>query len=158
MPSIGEHWGCCRATMTKADRYSAPDPADRLHHSHENRLALSPHHLHCCAMQHSQPAEASTLEIIGRAIQATRMISATYNGAKIELCPHELFMRHQSVYLKAYNPNKSRKHDEEATLGKFSVAGLSHVIPSSRQFSPLPLFAVASGQGEQSIVSVIDSQ
>lgn len=108
-------------------------------------------------MQHSQIEEATALEIIGRAIQAKQMISATYNGAKIELCPHELFVRHQSVYLKALNPNKSRKHDEEATLGKFSIVGLSHVTPTSRRFSPLPSFRTAAGEDEQSIVSVIDS-
>lgn len=108
-------------------------------------------------MQHSPSEDATAIEIIGRAIQAKQMISATYNGAKVELCPHELFVRHQSVYLKALNPNKNRKHDEDATLGKFSIAGLSHVTPSSRRFSPLPSFStVASGHGEQSIVSVID--
>jgi len=97
------------------------------------------------------------MEVIAHAIQAKQMIAATYNGAKIELCPHELFVRRQSVYLRALNPNKSRRHDEEANLGNFNITGMSEVVSSNRSFSPLPSFSeIASGTDEQSIMSVID--
>ena len=108
-------------------------------------------------MQHKPINESTTLKIIAQAIQTKQMIAATYNGAKIELCPHELYVRHQSVYLRALNPNKSRRHDEEAALGNFNITGMSEVTPSGRPFSPLPTFsAAASGNSEQSIMSVVD--
>ena len=49
-------------------------------------------------MQHD-PSNA--LNVIANAIQAKRVIVATYNGAKIELCPHEIFVRDQALYLRA---------------------------------------------------------
>jgi len=109
-------------------------------------------------MQHAPTQNPNAMEIIAFAIQTRKMIAATYNGAKIELCPHELFVRRQSVYLRALNPNKSRRNDEIPTLGNFNLTGMSDVAPSSRRFSPLPSYSeVVSGTDEQSILSVIDS-
>lgn len=108
-------------------------------------------------MQHATANDSTAMEIIARAIHAKQMITARYNGARIELCPHELFVRRQAVYLRALNPNKSRRHDEVATLGDFNITGMSDVTPSSRPFNPLPSFSkVASGVNEQSIISVLD--
>lgn len=104
-------------------------------------------------MQHDL---SSGLNAIANAIQAKRVIVATYNGARIELCPHELFVRDQSMYLRALNPNKRRRHDEEPALGKFNIAGMSEVTVSRRLFTPLPSFAGVASSGEQSIVSVLD--
>jgi|TARA_B100000378_G_C18024416_1_gene405310 hypothetical protein len=104
-------------------------------------------------MQHD-PSNA--LNVIANAIQATRVIVATYNGAKIELCPHEIFVRDQALYLRAFNPDKSRRHDEEPALGKFNIAGMTEVTLSKHLFIPLPSFLGVASIGEQSIVSVLD--
>lgn len=60
------------------------------------------------------------------------------------------------MYLKALNPNKSRRHDEEPTLGKFNIAGISEVTLSDRLFTPLPSIVGVASIGEQSLVSVLD--
>ena len=60
------------------------------------------------------------------------------------------------MYLRAFNPDKSRRHDEEPALGKFNIAGMSEVIMSKRPFTPLPSFVEVASIGEQSIVSVLD--
>ena len=108
-------------------------------------------------MQHDQTDAPRALDAIAHAIQNKRVIAATYNGARIELCQHELFVRDQSMFLRAFNPNKSRRHDEEPSLGKFNIAGMSEVTLSGRMFTPLPSFGKAEGTGEQSIVSVLDA-
>ena len=79
-------------------------------------------------------------EIVGVctvAIRARAVLKATYNGAEMTLHPHQLVERNDATYLRAVNPAKNRREDEEAALGFYHLAGMSEVVLEGRQFEPL---------------------
>lgn len=85
------------------------------------------------------------------------MVAVTYNGTQLDLCPHQLIMRHQSVYLRALNPLKGRRHDEEPSLGNFNIAGLSNISVTEQPFEPLPAFeGKPEREDDRSLISVLD--
>ncbi|MWV28206.1 WYL domain-containing protein [Aurantiacibacter rhizosphaerae] len=108
-------------------------------------------------MQHETTLEKTTLATIAEAIQLKRVIMVTYNGERLQLNPHQLFARHHSVYLRAFNPAKSLRHDEDPTLGNFNIAGMSDIDVTTDAFEPLASFdAEVVKAGDNALVSVDD--
>lgn len=89
--------------------------------------------------QKSQP-QAEKLELLGEAISARRAIEATYNGSILRLEPYQVFVRNNALYLAGFNREKSRRYDEEMTLGGYNLAGLSHVSVTDQSFDPNSTF------------------
>lgn len=88
-------------------------------------------------MQHEVSDTARKIELAMEAIVTKSKLEVTYNGATLELCPHQLFVRHDSVYLRAFNPNKSRRVDEEPSLGSYKIDGLSGLNVTKVAFDPI---------------------
>ena len=80
------------------------------------------------------------VQLIFKAIVERQAVSVVYNGQTIELHPHQVFMRHGDVFVRALNPNKGRRHDEEPALGEFKLAGLKSIEPAGATFEPLASF------------------
>lgn len=90
-------------------------------------------------MQHTQnPAETDErkfLEAIARRI----LIRADYNGTQLVLAPHQLFERHDELYVGALNTGKAWRSEDERRLGYFKLKGLSNVAITDAAFEPLAL-------------------
>ncbi|WP_427965068.1 hypothetical protein [Altererythrobacter sp.] len=108
-------------------------------------------------MQHNSDSHESTMEAVVRAIQTRRVIEAEYNGTRMMLSPHQLFVRHGSVFIKAYNPSKSRRHDEEPTLGVFNIVGMKNVMLTEQSFEPLVDFDGQLPRGDETSLEMVRS-
>lgn len=90
-------------------------------------------------MQHAQALpdtdERKFLEAIARRI----LIRADYNGARLVLAPHQLFERHDELYVGALNTGKAWRSDDERRLGYFKLKGLGNVELTEDAFEPLEL-------------------
>lgn len=71
------------------------------------------------------------------AIERRAAVRATYNGAEIELHPHQLVERNGTPYLRATNPAKARRSDEDPALGFFHLGGLQDLTLCGHGFEPL---------------------
>lgn len=83
-------------------------------------------------MQHDDKIAICSLAIEHRAA-----LKATYNAAPIECHPHQLIERNGTVYLRAYNPAKSRMEGEDPALGLFHLGGLSDIALCGHAFEPI---------------------
>lgn len=72
------------------------------------------------------------------AIERRAAVKARYNSADIELHPHQLVLRNGTPYLRATNPAKVRRVDEDPALGFFHLGGLSDLTLCGHSFEPLP--------------------
>lgn len=91
-------------------------------------------------MQHDSASSVPTERTIIEAIALKRMIVANYNGAQMQLAPHQLFTRHGDLFVSALNIGKNWRSLEERRLGFFKLEGLSGVAISDDSFDPLPDF------------------
>lgn len=86
-----------------------------------------------------QPAP-TTERILIEAIALKRHVLVEYNGAELLLAPHQLFSRHDELFVSAFNPRKNWRSEEEFRLGHFKLDGLSNVRVTEDSFDPLPDF------------------
>lgn len=102
-------------------------------------------------MQQASNPERTLIEAIAR----MRLVVARYNGSEMRLAPHQLFSRHGDLYLRAFNPMKNWRSEEERRLGDFKLAGLSAVTLTEEAFEPLPDFDTAPPrEGDQHLFAV----
>ncbi|MDE2564120.1 MAG: hypothetical protein KGL48_17930 [Sphingomonadales bacterium] len=106
-------------------------------------------------MQHPNDDPATKAEIVAKAIKTRQMIEATYNGALLTLAPHQLFVRRDSLYVGAINPQKARRQDEEPTLGVFKLAGLSKVSVTGLAFDPVTPLGGQPSQPEDMVLASV---
>ena len=95
------------------------------------------------AMQQTALPEATSEKTVIEAIARLRLIVARYNGSEMRLAPHQLFVRHGDLFLRAFNPMKNWRSEEERRLGSFKLAGLSDIRLTEEEFEPLPDFDTA---------------
>lgn len=89
------------------------------------------------------------------AIALKRLILAHYNGAEMLLAPHQLFSRHDELYVSAFNPRKNWRSEEERRLGHFKLDGLSNLRLTEETFEPLPDFdAIPPRETDQQVFTV----
>lgn len=84
---------------------------------------------------HSNTDERKFLEAIARRV----LIRAEYNGTELRLAPHQLFERHDELYVGALNTGKAWRSEEERRLGYFKLKGLTKVALDDDSFEPLEL-------------------
>lgn len=99
----------------------------------------------------SAPAERLLIE----AIATRRLVTADYNARTITLAPHLLFERHGDLFIGAYNPAKSRRSDEEPSLGYFKLKGLSNIALSPDNFEPLEAAAQTLPRDEDKLIFAV---
>lgn len=92
---------------------------------------------HNDAMQQSPPDRRQTVETLSRAIAEWRMVNTTYNGEEMTLAPHQLFLRHDAMFVGAFNPGKNWRGPDDYRLSFFNLAGLGEVQIQTRGFRPL---------------------
>lgn len=110
---------------------------------------------HWGAMQNAAPPEATSEKTLIEAIARMRLIVARYNGTEMRLAPHQLFSRHGELFVRAFNPLKNWRSEEERRLGDFKLAGLSDVALTEEPFEPLPSFDCAPPrEGDQHLFAV----
>ncbi len=85
------------------------------------------------------PVETNERKLI-EAIALKRLIMAHYNGAEMLLAPHQLFSRHDELFVSAFNPRKNWRSEEERRLGHFKLDGLTNLVVTEEGFEPLPQF------------------
>lgn len=107
-------------------------------------------------MQHPDDDLAVKAEIVAKAIHTREMIEATYNGASLKLSPHQLFVRRDSLYVGAVNPQKARRQDEEPALGVFKLAGLSKVTGTGLRFDPVSSLGGQPPQPEDMVLASVE--
>lgn len=78
--------------------------------------------------------ERKCLEAIARRL----LIRAQYNGTQILLAPHQLFKRHDELFIGALNTGKAWRSEDERRLGYFKLKGLSGLELTEDAFEPLP--------------------
>lgn len=89
------------------------------------------------------------------AISRKLKVEAQYNGATIQLSPHQMFERHGDLFVSALNMGKVWRSDEEPRLGQFKLAGLSDAKLLDETFEPLPDFKpVVPRAGDVMILAV----
>lgn len=86
---------------------------------------------------HNVNVLATSGDVLANAIETRTLVRARYNSTELELAPHMLFLRNDSLYLSAVNPNKKRRADEAPSLGHFNIAGLSDIRATETAFEPL---------------------
>lgn len=91
-------------------------------------------------MQQIISQQSDKAELAMEAIVERQSLTAIYNGKEMTIEPHQIFVRHDSLYLAAFNPAKSRRHDEDPSLGEYNLAGLSDLSLKGQKFEPLPSF------------------
>jgi hypothetical protein len=112
------------------------------------------------AIRRSSPDYAAMQQemarVIFKAIVEREALTAVYNGQTIELHPHQIFVRHDAMFVRAVNPNKGRRHDEAPSLGEFKLNGLRDLAAAGKAFDPLEGFTGAEERdGEQVLLAVI---
>lgn len=80
------------------------------------------------------------MELLGETISNCRTIHATFNGGALRLSPHQVLVRKRSLFFAAFNAERSRRFDEEPTLGGYNLAGVSQLAVTDERFEPLPSF------------------
>lgn len=96
------------------------------------------------------------MDDIGRAISERLVVSAVYNGANVAIQPYILLIRNGALYVGAYNPAKSRRHDAAPSLGLFNIAGFSDLVVG-HEFSPIPEIAIgAPRDGDHVVLALSD--
>lgn len=91
-------------------------------------------------MQQKLSNQAEKIELAMEAIVTRSRLEANYNNARLELHPHQLFLRNDALFLRAFNPNKSRRSDEEPSLGNYKLDGLKDLALVRETFDPLESF------------------
>ncbi|WP_296677103.1 hypothetical protein [Novosphingobium sp.] len=95
--------------------------------------------------------ERKFLEAIARRV----LIRADYNGAQMLLAPHQLFERHDELYVGALNMGKAWRSDDERRLGFFKLKGLGNVSLTEDGFEPLDLEAAALPRPEDRLLFAV---
>lgn len=90
------------------------------------------------AMQQPESGRVERIETLSRAISEWRFVRTTYNGAEMTLAPHQLFVRHDAMFVSAFNPEKNWRGPDDYRLSYFNVSGLGEVRLQERGFRPLP--------------------
>lgn len=90
-------------------------------------------------MQQSPDLPASDERKFLEAIARRVLIRADYNSTQLVLAPHQLFERHDELYIGALNTGKAWRSDDERRLGYFKLKGLSNVALTEDAFEPLEL-------------------
>lgn len=90
------------------------------------------------AMQQPDSGRVERIETLSRAISEWRLVQTTYNGAEMTLAPHQIFLRHDAMFVSAFNPAKNWRGPEDYRLSYFNVSGLGDVRLQERGFRPLP--------------------
>jgi hypothetical protein len=106
------------------------------------------------AMQQSSPESPSTDRIVIEAIARRRLLSADYNGRNFRLAPHLLLERRGDLFIAAYNPDKARRADEDPSLGRFKLKGLSNLVLSEDEFEPIIETGTCLLDGEKEVFAV----
>lgn len=101
---------------------------------------------HYAAMQHDTNTSEGKAALCGLAIECRVALGARYNGAEVELHPHQVVERNGAMYLRAVNPAKGRRVDEDPALGLFHLDGLSDIALRQKTFDPLPVEAIAAAR------------
>ncbi|ANY21186.1 hypothetical protein A6F68_02694 [Tsuneonella dongtanensis] len=86
------------------------------------------------------------------AIDRRAALKATYNAIPIECHPHQLIERNGTVYLRAFNPAKSRLETDDAALGMFHLGGLSDLSLCGYAFEPLPPAAASTQRSDDKVL------
>ena len=95
------------------------------------------------------------VDLIGEAIRERRAISATYNGATLDLEPYNVFVRNGALFLSAFNPHKNRRVDRDPELGTFNLSGLSDVELGDA-FTPAEALAVPDENADRQVLIAIE--
>lgn len=90
--------------------------------------------------------------VVMEAIARKRILSANYNGLRIDIAPHLMFERHGDLYVSALNLGKTWRSDEEPRLGQFKLAGLGAPEVMEAEFEILPSFAPATPRETDTLV------
>ena len=107
-------------------------------------------------MQQTSPELPRPIDVIGEAIRDRRTISATYNGATLDLEPYNLFLRKGSVFLSAFNPRKNRRVDSDPELGTFNLSGLSEVALGDC-FDPIEALAEPAEDADRQVLIAVET-
>lgn len=94
-------------------------------------------------------------DLIGEAIRERRAISATYNGATLDLEPYNVFVRNGALFLSAFNPHKNRRVDSDPELGIFNLSGLSDVAIGDA-FTPAESLAALDESPERQVLIAVE--
>ncbi|MDZ3831038.1 MAG: hypothetical protein U0S50_04385 [Sphingopyxis sp.] len=89
------------------------------------------------------------------AIARRRTVTALYNGNVMELAPHLMFERHGHLFVSALNLSKNWRSDEDKRLGHFKLDGLAVSELREEEFTPLPSYAAAAPNAEDTLVFAI---
>ncbi|MCT2559792.1 hypothetical protein N0B51_12470 [Tsuneonella sp. YG55] len=89
------------------------------------------------------------------AIERRAAIKARYNGAEVELHPHQLVDRNGTPYLRAANPAKARRIDEAPALGFFHLGGLSDLTLCGHSFEPLSAESTAPARETDTVLATL---
>ncbi len=108
-------------------------------------------------MQHEPSDRAQTVETLSRAISEWRMVRATYNGAEMALAPHQLFVRHDALFVSAFNPGKNWRGPEDYRLSYFNIAGLGGVALQDNGFKPLDGFDSSLPRPEDQLLLALEA-
>jgi len=106
-------------------------------------------------MHHSSDETGYKIAICTLAIEKRAAVRATYNGAEIELHPHQVVERNGAPYLRATNPAKARRHDEDPALGFFHLGGLSDLTLCGHSFEPLADAQTAPARPTDTVLATI---
>jgi hypothetical protein len=91
-------------------------------------------------MQNSPDSPPTRERVLIEAIALKRLVAAVYNGSEMVLAPHQLFARHGSLFVSAFNTRRNWRSEEERRLGHFKLDGLSQLRMEEDSFEPLPTF------------------
>lgn len=94
--------------------------------------------------------------VIADAMRERRMVSAIYNSGELRLAPHQVVLRNGAFYLGAFNPAKSRRVDEEPSLGHYKLEGLSGLTLLDEVFEPLADSALGPARPDDVVIASID--
>ena len=106
-------------------------------------------------MQQEALPSDPTVGVCAIAIRARAVLKATYNGAEMTLHPHQLVERNEAIYLRAVNPAKNRREDEDAALGFYHLAGMGDVVLEGRQFEPLAADRLAPARETDRVIETV---
>lgn len=90
-------------------------------------------------MQQKISGRAQIVETLSQAIAEKRYVRTVYNSEDMILAPHQLFVRHDSLFLGAFNPNKNWRGPEDHRLSYFNISGFGAVRLQDDGFAPLDL-------------------
>lgn len=102
-------------------------------------------------MQHDPSDATDRIEKLGRAITQRLTLSVIYNGANLSIEPYILLVRNDALYLGAYNPGKSRRHDAVPSLGLYNISGFSD-IELGHEFTPLEEVPIDAPRGSDRVI------